>query len=361
MPSEQDEQLAAVVAQNAQLTALLDAVPDRLLLVSADNRFLYMNAAARATLRAIGITTDPIGKTPAELGLASVFTERIDDLRPRVLEGGETITRELQLPTAGAGLRWQEDQISPVRCVSGVVEAIAVISRDIHQRKIAEELRDQMIGVLGHDLRNPLTAISVLSKLTLRGEVLPDSLRPRLDQIDKAAGRALEMIKSLLEFSEGRSQGFEITPIRANLSEICRAVIDEVSASHAGVPIDLAAEGDCMCDCDPPRLGQVVANLISNAIAHGEPDLPVRVSIATADAEISISVTNRGPAIPADFLPLLFEPFLRGPGAEKRARGLGLGLFIVRAIVTAHRGSVTVASNDVDGTCFQVSLPRMAS
>jgi signal transduction histidine kinase len=219
--------------------------------------------------------------------------------------------------------------------------------------------------VLGHDLRNPLPAISALAALSLRGP-LPDRLGPRLEQIDKAATRALEMIKSLLQFSEGRFHGFDVARTPSDLRALGRAVIDEITAAHGGRAIELLAEGDCTCECDPARIGQVLANLVSNALAHGAEDSPVQLAVASTPEALEIRVTNRGPAISPELMMHLFEPFQRGPGSTharppgstERARGLGLGLYIVREIVQAHRGSVTVTSTEHDGTCFRVSLPR---
>ena len=360
--------------ENGRLTTLLDAVSDVVMLVSTDERFLHLNAAARQSFASIagvvtadptGAPVDPVGKSFGELGMPEVVREHSKVARAEVLRTGATITRELLLPTIVGG-RWRESIASPVRDEDGTIWAVAVVSRDIHQRKLIDEFRTQMIGVLGHDLRNPLTAISALSALSLRGAELPGRLGPRLEQIDKAATRALEMIKSLLQFSEGRFHGFSVSPTPSDLRELGRAVIDEIVAAHGGRAIELLAEGDCTCRCDPARIAQVLANLVSNALAHGADDGPVRLAVASTPAALDIQVTNHGPAIPPELMPHLFEPFQRGPGSTQRAgapgreRGLGLGLYIVHEIVRAHRGSVTVTSSERDGTCFRVSLPRAA-
>ena len=360
---------AGLSTESAKLTTLLDAVSDVVILASTEQRFLHLNAAARQSMASIaGIAdVDPIGKTPRELGMPEVVNEHVDAQVCDVLRTGGTVTRELLLPTR-AGNVWRESRASPVRREDGTIWASAVISRDIHERKLSEEFRDQMIGVLGHDLRNPLTAISALTAMSLRSGSLPDRLGARLEQIGKAATRALEMIKSLLQFSEGRFHGFAISRTPSDLRELGRAVIDEITAAHRGRAIEMLAEGECTCDCDPARIGQVLANLVSNAVAHGAEDGPVRLVVTSTPDRLDIRVTNHGPTIPPDLMAHLFEPFQRGPGSAgyasapgSAARGLGLGLYIVREIVKAHRGSVTVTSSERDGTCFSVSLPRAAS
>lgn len=357
---------AQLAVENAKLTALLDAVSDVVVLVSIDDRFLHLNAAARQELAAIvgHLAADPIGKTSRELGMPTVLSDYGDAVSGELQRTGTTVAREFLFPTIH-GSRWREDRASPVRGDDGQIWAYAIVSRDVHERKLAEEFRIQMIGVLGHDLRNPLAAISALAALSLRGAALPDRLAPRLEQIDLAATRALEMIQSLLQFSEGRFHGFAVARVPADLRALGRATIDEVTAANGGRAIELFAEGDCTCDCDPARIGQVLANLLSNALTHGAEHGPVQLAVATTPATLELRVTNQGPAISPELMGHLFEPFHRGPASaarapssEGRARGLGLGLYIVREIVQAHRGSVTVTSTERDGTCFTVVLPR---
>jgi PAS domain S-box-containing protein len=353
------QQLAQLQDQNAALIGLLDAIADHLVLGSIEGELLYANAAARRELASRGIH-DPIGRNVRELGFPDHLIAENEAFLARLLQHGDTVTRELVLPMADGG-RWVEDRASPVRRADGTIAAVALVSRDIHARKLAEEYRERMIGVLGHDLRNPLAAISGLSQLTLRSEILPAALRPRINQIEKSAARALEMIASLLAFSEGRFRGFALAAASADVGELCRAVVDETAAVRAGRIVDLAIEGDCVAACDTARLGQAVTNLLANALVYGAVDRPVRLAVAGIEGEITITVTNHGPTIPASLLPVLFEPFRRGPAAEDRAHGLGLGLYIVREIVQAHGGSIEVTSDDDTGTCFRVRLPRQDS
>ena len=359
---------AQLAAENAKLTALLDALSEVVVLVSIDDRLLHVNAAARQEFVAMmgDKTADPIGKTSRELGIPAVVSEYGEAIFSELQRTGTTVAREFLFPTS-TGSRWREDRANPVRGKDGEIWGTAIVSRDVHERKLAEEFRIQMIGVLGHDLRNPLSAISALAALCLRGTAQPDRLAPRLEQIEHAATRALEMIKSLLLFSEGRFHGFAVAPVPSDLRALSRAAINEVTAANGGRAIELFAEGDCTCDCDPARIGQVLANLLSNALAHGAADSPVQLAVAATPATLEIRVTNQGPAISPELMGHLFEPFHRGPdsasralppGSEGRARGLGLGLYIVREIVQAHRGSVTVTSTERDGTCFTVVLPR---
>jgi signal transduction histidine kinase len=121
--------------------------------------------------------------------------------------------------------------------------------------------------------------------------------------------------------------------------------------------------GDGHGEWDAARLAQVVSNLVDNALTHGDRDEPVRVSVDAEEAGVRLKVMNRGPVVPPELMPELFEPFRRGVVTDRasRSRGLGLGLYIVKAIVAAHGGTIDVHSTIRDGTMFSVRLPRIVS
>ena len=235
-----------------------------------------------------------------------------------------------------------------------------------NQRVLADALRfrDQVMGILGHDLRNPLSAITALARVTMQREDLPDDVRERLAQMDRAAKRSLAMIESLLDFSESRWKGaLPIRPVLARPAEIAARMIEELSVAHPERVILLELRGRQPFELDPVRIEQVLSNLIGNALVHGQADAPIEVFVDVRDSEALLAVTNRGPEIPADRAASLFQPFTPGdtPGAgSKRPRGLGLGLYIVKQIVTAHGGTITFESSAALGTTFIVRLPRRA-
>jgi signal transduction histidine kinase len=236
-----------------------------------------------------------------------------------------------------------------------------------NQRVLADALkfRDQMMGILGHDLRNPLSAITALARVTMQREDLPGDVRERLAQMDRAAKRSLAMIESLLDFSESRWKGtLPIRPVLARPAEIAARMIEELSVANPERVILLELRGREPFELDPVRIEQVLSNLIGNALVHGEAGAPIEVFVDVRDSEALLAVTNRGPEIPAERAASLFHPFTHGdpphPSTGDRPRGLGLGLYIVKQIVTAHGGTVTFESSAALGTTFIVRLPRRA-
>jgi signal transduction histidine kinase len=225
------------------------------------------------------------------------------------------------------------------------------------RRREIERMKDLFLGTLGHDLRGPLNTVLMGAQLIAhqaeaRGEPAAPARR-----IEKAAKRMQRMIDDVLDLTRIQFTGrMTVAPQNTNLAAICRAVIDELRGFRPDVPIALTAS-ELEGSWDPDRLSRVVSNLVGNALDYGGgASVGVRVSPAGDDA--ILEVHNGGAPIAPDQLPLLFEPFHRG---ETKREGLGLGLYIVREIVRAHGGSVSVTSSEVEGTTFRAVLPRGAA
>ena len=235
---------------------------------------------------------------------------------------------------------------------------LEVSRADVDVLKATEELRELFIGVLAHDLSNPLGAILSTADLMLRRGALPEVEYKATAHIASSAARALRMIDQLLDFTRGRLGGG--VPIRkpADLAQICRQMIGELQASHPGRDLLLDATGSCTGEWDPDRLAQLVGNLVANAIDHGDPDTPVRMRALDEGPVVVLEVSNQGAPIPPDLLPTLFEAFHRRTGGGP-SRGLGLGMFISQQIVHAHGGTIRAQSSERErSTTLTVRLPR---
>jgi signal transduction histidine kinase len=217
-------------------------------------------------------------------------------------------------------------------------------------------LRECWSGVLGHDLRNPLSAIRMgAAALQRRGAGEVDTRL--LSRIESSAERMGRMIDQLLDFTRLRAAGGLTLERRAlDLAELSRRVVDELELAHPERRLRVEAQGDTCGEWDADRLAQVLSNLVGNAIAHGGVEQPVEVHLRGGEAAVTLAVHNGGEPIPEGFRPLLFDPFRRPRGGNRS--GLGLGLFITSQIVAAHGGDIAVASTDGSGTTFTVTLPR---
>ena len=221
-------------------------------------------------------------------------------------------------------------------------------------------LNDMFAGIVGHDLRGPLSTIVMAGQLLLGYVDQPKAVRT-IERLLNSADRMQRMISQLLDFARARADGgIELDRRPTDLTEIARDVIEEVRLARPDWRIELVVHGDVRGDHDGNRLSQVFSNLIGNAVQHGSPDVPLTVRIDGGDRDaIRAEVKNRG-TIPPEVLPILFSPFRGSQQKALRSQGLGLGLFITAHIVQAHGGSI--AAESVDGwTTFRFDLPRHAT
>ena len=225
--------------------------------------------------------------------------------------------------------------------------------------------RDTFLAILGHDLRSPLSAVTMSAHyLAIPGKVGPEAL-PTVRRISQSARTMSLMIRDLLEYTRTRlGKGIPVAPIACDIAHICEAAHDEVQAAHSDCIFDLELSGDLRGEVDPARLGQVLSNLLNNAAQHGARGLPITLC-AHGDAEnVTIEVRNLGRAIPADALQVIFNPLVQIPDVDgttpdRLSTSLGLGLFIAREIVMAHGGNLLVESSYPEGTVFTAELPRI--
>lgn len=220
------------------------------------------------------------------------------------------------------------------------------------------ELRDQFIAVLGHDLRNPLAAIAAGIHLLRRPDATPDRVNLITSEMESSVARAHALINNVMDFTRG-SLGSGIVLAR-DPARALAPLLEHLLAEQAAISPDRDLRKDIaighMVDCDPDRVCQLTANLLANAVAHGASDRPIILEAHTSEDRLIISVVNGGPPIPDAVREQLFQPFVRGAGVVDR-RGLGLGLFIVREIAKAHRGTIEVTSTD-DETRFTFAMMR---
>ena len=227
-------------------------------------------------------------------------------------------------------------------------------------RERAEEaaaLRERLVAVVGHDLRNPLAAISMAARILSQSE-LPIREEELVQGIQTSANRMTRMLAHILDFARIRAgMSFDLKFLPADLHQICNTVVDELRMSRPDqtIELDIGGHGDVVCDAD--RIAQVLSNVIGNAIQHGtKGPVSVRVRDTEPDA-VAVAVHNFGPPIPEDLQATIFEAFRKGETAREN-ESIGLGLFIASEIVRAHQGSISVRSPDREGTTFTVLLPR---
>ncbi|WP_427183959.1 response regulator [Bordetella bronchialis] len=232
-----------------------------------------------------------------------------------------------------------------------------LMARQLEELRQALTLNEMFTAVLGHDLRNPLSAVLHGSELLLRGSTDPKVLT-NAQRIRFSAGRMARMVEQLLDVARIRSNGLALQPVATDYGSVCRAIVDEIADPAQRERVQLRISGDPHGEIDVDRFSQVISNLLGNALQHGDPAHPVIVEIdGAAPARIAVRVANQG-AIPADQLPNLFNPFHASLESRASKNGLGLGLYIVKKFIDAHGGTVEVRSTRAEGTVFEILMPR---
>jgi signal transduction histidine kinase len=221
-----------------------------------------------------------------------------------------------------------------------------------------ELYRDQFIGILSHDLRSPLSAITAGGALLAASVHDPRQARVAA-RILNSAQRMERMIADLLDLTRTRLGGaIPLNPVRTDLRQLCEEVLLEVQAAHPAAVVHFTSSDNVTGEWDSDRLAQVVSNLLGNAIQHGGGGA---VTLQTQDAgeSVTLSVHNDGTPIPLSAQASIFEPLARG--GSDATQSIGLGLFIARAVVTAHSGEISVSSAEGAGTTLKVVLPKKSA
>jgi signal transduction histidine kinase len=276
--------------------------------------------------------------------------------------GLETLTREysklrvvlvremLQLPA--------NDQVreSLVRLHEGMDRAINDAMHRYATRR--EEVRERFITILGHDLRDPLSTVSISANLLAVNPSLQPDQRQVATRISRACERMQRMINDVLDFARGHlGGGIPANPTLNDMGEICRAAADEARGASPEREITVDIRGDLRGAYDRDRVHQAITNLISNAIHHTEATVEIHAYEADDHHAVFTEVVSHGTAIPEVQRQQLFDPFAHFDGASPR-KGLGLGLYIVQQIALAHGGMCEVESNEA-ATTFRIRWPRV--
>jgi signal transduction histidine kinase len=356
---------AATIAQR-RLETVVSEMPVGVLLVEPSGTVVLENGAMR---EAYG------GPLPSVEGGWSVNfaqsdgTPYAENAHPlaRSLHRGETIRGdELQLLRADRTMCPLIASTAPVREQNGrVIAAVGVFlnaaeaQREQERRREMDRFRDVFLGALGHDLRNPLSVITAGAASLTRHTTNAAEAKIAARMVS-SADRMARMITQLIDLVQARlGGGIPLQPGPADLRHIVRTVVEPLELRYPERQVDLVESGELIGEWDAARLGDAVYALVVNALEHGRHNGPVRIVLQENDDRATLDVHNWGNPIPAELVPLIFDPFRR---ADERRRlksvGLGLGLYLALQIVRAHNGSIEVTSSAEAGTRFRVRLPR---
>jgi DNA-binding response OmpR family regulator len=331
----------------ARSAAILETISDAFFAVDREWGLVYLNHAFEALVGGPGRLApgDSLWRVPA---LAGGDAEQA--LR-RAAAQGAPLTFEVAFPHE----RWFELRAFPHG------DGLSAHLRDVTERRRSQEVQAHLLGIVGHDLRTPLTSIMVSASALVRDRAVADRHKRALERVEAGAARMSRLINDLLDYSRARlGQGLPVQPTPADLDAICLEALDAIRAAQPARNVVYRHEGDGHGAWDPERVTQALLNLLTNAMRYSAPETDVTLSWRGHPDRKVIAVHNHGPPIEPSLLGQLFEPFKRGDEAGNTWGGVGLGLYIVRQIVVAHGGAVAVRSAEGEGTTFELELPTTA-
>ena len=308
------------------------------------------------------------------LALVDVQMPEMDGFELAELMRGAERTRHVPIIFVTAGIREQSRIFQGYD--SGAVDFLfkpieprilkhkARVFLELHrQRQVIRDtlrLNEELVAVVGHDLRSPLGVI------LMAAEALNESSEAETLAVAKllrSSGTRMRcMLDELLDLTRARlGGGIPVAPRAVDLDPVTRRIVSELQAMHPARAISLRVAGDTRGEWDENRIEQVLSNLLENALRHGSSSESIMVTVdGCARAVVELLVHNAG-HIPRELVSRIFEPFQQGERGRARQEGLGLGLYIVRQIALAHGGDVTVESSESHGTTFRVTLPRQST
>jgi PAS domain S-box-containing protein len=362
---EEERELRARAEQTgALLEAFVANIPTGLAFVDRELRYVRVNRALAAMN---GLPAEAhLGKRVHEILGDPRWAEQVEAAQAALRDAVERgVTRldeasTLEVPPGSGQIHHFLTSIYPVRTPSGAILGAGASIRDVTALREAQELQRLLVGIVGHDIRNPLGVIATSAAL-----LATTSLDARQQQVVARIRRASESIGSLAQqlldytvIQAGRR--LPIAPAAVELGPLLAAVVDDFRALHPDRTLRADAAPDGPVSWDAERVRRLLANLLSNAVKYGDPAAPIAMACRAEGADVVLEIGNRGPTIPPDRLARIFEPLEQGDDSARRGGGIGLGLFIAREIAHAHGGRVEARSAD-GATTFAVRLPRRAT
>ncbi len=350
----------------AELDTIIESMADGVYVCDASGKIVRVNANGAALL---GLPIERARQTLTERRETDIF---------RYLDGTSIPRDEFPLDQALQGITRTDYRLmvrrydsgedrqvrvsaAPIRNSAGEIVGAVALASDITQLYQLERQKDEFLSIASHELRTPLTSMKMLTQLTRRqSERAGSSVSGHMERMERAITRMEQLISDLLDVSriEAGKLTMRLEPCR--LSDLCQQIVDEQAAATGRTIRFAAPEESLEVEVDADRIGQVLTNLLSNALKYSPASAPVTLSLTHEGETVILCVRDQGQGIPAEELPHIFDRFYRVPGIEVQSGsgiGLGLGLHICREIVERHGGHIWAESTVGQGSAFSVALP----
>jgi PAS domain S-box-containing protein len=382
--TERKQAQDALKRESSLMQALMDNIPDAIYFKDTESRFTRVNR--HAPYRGNKSPEEVIGKTDFDFFIEEHARAAFEDEQQIICTGVPVIDKVEKETYPDGSITWLSTTKVPIIDETGRVTGIVGISRDITERKRAEEeriqlireqsaraeaeasnrLKDEFLAIVSHELRTPLTPILGWSHMLRAGKCDENMRDHALEAIERSARSQQQIIDDLLDVSRIITGNLRLNLRPLEPGPVVAAAIDAMrpAAEAKGLQILYqGAQGADHINGDPDRLQQIVWNLLTNSIKFTPRDGRVQVNLQRDDSQVSLIVTDTGEGIEPSVLPFIFDRFRQADSTTTRKHGgLGLGLAIVRHLVEMHGGTVEAESDgDGKGSTFTVKLPLIDS
>lgn len=364
------------------LLKAIDQSSNAISITDSDGHFQFVN---QSFTRLSGYTPDELeGKTPAILNSGLMPKETYSNMWSTITDGqqwnGEVLNRH-----KSGNLYWASLTISPIHSSDGKITHYLGVEEDITQRKLVEQqlkeatselqkanqelteldqLKNELLGIAAHDLRSPLSRISLSSEVLMAEHTPPDKLRTMAEIVHRTAMNMTTLLNEILDFTKIESGSIKFNPTQVDIESFFSEVVDEhqILADQKNIKIELSLDASRKSTIfDPKRMQQLMGNLLSNALKFSEANTKIHVNVTSSQKSLKVEVVDQGPGIKAEELGKLFEPFekLSNKPTNKEA-STGLGLAICKKLVELHSGEINVSSEFGKGAKFYFTIPQEA-
>jgi PAS domain S-box-containing protein len=361
---ELEQALAQVKANERRIQTIIDSAQDAFIAVDLNGRITDWNAAA---VRMFGWqTNEAIGQPLVDLVVPERFRTNLANAMHAFNETGKIDLLDRRLERVVVNRRGEEIPVEVTIGLAGSGDTyfFSAFLHDIAERKKVERMKNEFISTVSHELRTPMTSIRAsLGMLAdgFAGELPPDT-RELIGIAHVSCERLVRLVNDVLDIEKIESGNMEFDMRPQVLRPLIEEAVDAVSASagQMGVSIEVECDaGEVKVNADRDRMIQVLVNLLSNAIKFSPSGTAVMLRVEAVEGTVRVSVTDRGPGVPAEFRDRIFQKFAQADSTDSRQKGgTGLGLSICKSIVEEHGGSIGFASETGQGATFTVELPR---
>lgn len=363
---------------NLYLAAIVSSSEDAIFSKDLDGTITSWNAAAE---RMFGYSAQEIVGKPVSILFPPDRADEFVQIMERIRRGERVDHYETKRLLKDGGQLSVSVTVSPIKNSRGTIIGASDITRDISRRKELEEQREAFVGLVTHELKNPLTALQgniqlaqrLLTRLLSRAEQLDEEQRRILEDVLTMLARSHQplrvqqrLISDLLDLSQIQEGKLELQLATCNLVELVYETVQDHQAAHPSrlITLDLPELDPILVNADRDRLQQVLGNYLANALKFSPDSEPVHVGMDVESGAVRVWVQDHGPGLSAKHQAHIWQRFYRVPGTSIQhgwKKGLGLGLYICRQLISRQQGQVGVESSPGRGARFWFTLPLLSS